>query len=231
MAGCGSVALGYASRAVVEQIGLSLVVVVPINRTDQVERLLRTRERKIFRSFAPLATGAICLRASTLYAMAGNSASDRPVEGERAPLIVRRGSHASDSDRSEEQSEARNYQTLASKLPPGARVDPAELEDALSPEERRRSLIRWTLFWLIFGTFTVVCIVLAIKRGGAEFDFKGALKKALGGGVAGAAAMVIQVLTLMPLRTTMNYQLRSILHFSYAQRKSEESAKTRRHFS
>lgn len=32
--------------------------------------------------------------------------------------------------------------------------------------------------------------------------------KALGGGLSGAAATVLQVLTLMPLRTTMNYQYR-----------------------
>lgn len=41
-----------------------------------------------------------------------------------------------------------------------------------------------------------------------NFDVKGALKSALGGGVAGAAAMVLQVLTLMWIRTTMNYQYR-----------------------
>jgi hypothetical protein len=41
-----------------------------------------------------------------------------------------------------------------------------------------------------------------------NFDVKGALKSALGGGLAGAAAMVLQVLTLMWIRTTMNYQYR-----------------------
>lgn len=40
----------------------------------------------------------------------------------------------------------------------------------------------------------------------ADFDLKNALKTAAGGGVAGAAAMVLQVLALMPLRTVMNYQ-------------------------
>ncbi|KAJ3189378.1 hypothetical protein HDU85_003007 [Gaertneriomyces sp. JEL0708] len=40
------------------------------------------------------------------------------------------------------------------------------------------------------------------------FDLNKALHRALGGGVSGAAAMVIQVCTLMPLRTTMNYQYR-----------------------
>lgn len=41
-----------------------------------------------------------------------------------------------------------------------------------------------------------------------DFDLVRALKSAGGGGVAGAAAMVIQVLSLMPLRTVMNYQYR-----------------------
>lgn len=91
---------------------------------------------------------------------------------------------------------------------PGARIEAEELPDALTPEERRRSLLRWSAFWLAFGTLVIVLVVLAVKQGGARFDFKGALKKAAGGGIAGAAAMVIQVLTLMPLRTTMNYQYR-----------------------
>ncbi|KAJ3187230.1 hypothetical protein HK101_009437 [Irineochytrium annulatum] len=41
------------------------------------------------------------------------------------------------------------------------------------------------------------------------FDLNKALTRALGGGVTGAAAMVVQVLTLMPMRTVMNYQYRN----------------------
>lgn len=41
-----------------------------------------------------------------------------------------------------------------------------------------------------------------------DFDLVGALKSAGEGGLAGALAMIIQVLTLMPLRTIMNYQYR-----------------------
>jgi hypothetical protein len=41
----------------------------------------------------------------------------------------------------------------------------------------------------------------------SEFDFKKSLSRALGGGLAGASAMVIQVVTLMPMRTTMNFQV------------------------
>ncbi|KAM0747223.1 mitochondrial carrier [Meredithblackwellia eburnea MCA 4105] len=81
-------------------------------------------------------------------------------------------------------------------------------EPALDPQEARKSLIRWTAFWVVFAIFTTVLVVEAFKEGGGEFDWKGALKKAAGGGISGAAAMVIQVLTLMPLRTMMNYQYR-----------------------
>ncbi|KAJ3095797.1 hypothetical protein HDU97_006498 [Phlyctochytrium planicorne] len=42
-----------------------------------------------------------------------------------------------------------------------------------------------------------------------SFDLKKALNRALGGGVAGAAAMVVQVFTLMPMRTVMNYQYKN----------------------
>ncbi|KAI0566582.1 Mitochondrial carrier [Gracilaria domingensis] len=38
--------------------------------------------------------------------------------------------------------------------------------------------------------------------------FKKAGKRAIGGGIPGAAAMAAQVVTLMPLRSTMNYQYR-----------------------
>jgi hypothetical protein len=57
-------------------------------------------------------------------------------------------------------------------------------------------------------------IALAIAQAGrgvsydVNFDLVRALKSAGGGGIAGAAAMVVQVLTLMPMRTIMNYQYR-----------------------
>ena len=121
------------------------------------------------------------------------------VADERAPLLGHRDE--------EEQGDGREA-TPATKTPPGARVDPEELQDEQSPEERRRSLLKWVAFWLVFSVLVLVLVILSIKKGGARFDFKEALKKAAGGGVAGAAAMVIQVLALMPLRTTMNFQYR-----------------------
>ncbi|KAF9788392.1 mitochondrial carrier [Thelephora terrestris] len=71
----------------------------------------------------------------------------------------------------------------------------------------------WSILWyLVLATFGGVIIAGIIKglveNGDVEFDFKKALMRALGGGLSGAAAMVLQVLTLMPLRTTMNYQYR-----------------------
>ncbi|GAA5978222.1 hypothetical protein JCM10908_004278 [Rhodotorula pacifica] len=77
-----------------------------------------------------------------------------------------------------------------------------------SRAERRRTLLRFILLWTVIAGATIYLIVEAFRRGGGEFDWKGALRKAAGGGVAGAMAMVVQVLTLMPLRTIMNYQYR-----------------------
>ncbi|KZT62563.1 mitochondrial carrier [Calocera cornea HHB12733] len=92
--------------------------------------------------------------------------------------------------------------------PPGVRVNPEDLPGYIPPEEQRKRLIWWLVFWLVVGGLTTACVVLAIVKGGAKFDFMGSLKKAIGGGVSGAAAMVIQVLALMPLRTIMNFQYR-----------------------
>ncbi|KAF9039316.1 mitochondrial carrier protein [Panaeolus papilionaceus] len=71
---------------------------------------------------------------------------------------------------------------------------------------------RWYTFYgaLLVAGLVVLALLLKsfIQSGNTEFDLAGALKKALGGGLSGAAAMVLQVLTLMPLRTVMNYQYR-----------------------
>ena len=76
-------------------------------------------------------------------------------------------------------------------------------ETVPSPSERRRTVLRFILLWSSVSAVTIYLIVEAFRRGGGEFDWKGALKKAAGGGIAGAMAMVIQVVTLMPLRTIM----------------------------
>ncbi|KDE09000.1 hypothetical protein MVLG_00722 [Microbotryum lychnidis-dioicae p1A1 Lamole] len=81
-------------------------------------------------------------------------------------------------------------------------------EPVLTPEQKRKSLYKWLAFWTVVAVVVVVCIVQAFKQGGGRFDWKRALAKAGGGGLSGALAMIVQVLTLMPLRTTMNYQYR-----------------------
>ncbi|KAG8962469.1 hypothetical protein FRC03_004214 [Tulasnella sp. 419] len=69
--------------------------------------------------------------------------------------------------------------------------------------------ILWrTVYAIVAGVILGVFIKGWIDADDVEFDLKGALKKALGGGLSGAAAMVLQVATLMPLRTVMNYQYR-----------------------
>ncbi|KAJ8497038.1 hypothetical protein ONZ51_g750 [Trametes cubensis] len=83
-------------------------------------------------------------------------------------------------------------------------------EAAVAPEKKRSW---WTIGW--YAAFTITGAVLLglfvkafIDADDVEFDLGKALKSALGGGLSGAAAMVLQVLTLMPLRTVMNYQYR-----------------------
>ncbi|KAF7328797.1 Mitochondrial carrier [Mycena venus] len=84
--------------------------------------------------------------------------------------------------------------------------------DSVPPEPPvRRSL--WEVgMYVALSVAGAVLLALFVKgwidAGDVDFDFNKALKSALGGGLSGAAAMVIQVLTLMPLRTVMNYQYR-----------------------
>jgi len=78
----------------------------------------------------------------------------------------------------------------------------------------QKSVSRWTWFLSYGIPITLLSVTLGlfikafIDSGNVHFDWKGALKNAIGGGISGAAAMVLQVLTLMPLRTVMNYQYR-----------------------
>ncbi|KAH9981674.1 mitochondrial carrier [Russula compacta] len=82
--------------------------------------------------------------------------------------------------------------------------------NSLDPQEKA---YLWAALWyLVFVVAGAVAVAFFIKgfieAGDVDFDFKKALKTALGGGLSGAAAMVLQVFTLMPLRTVMNYQYR-----------------------
>ncbi|KAI0084527.1 mitochondrial carrier [Irpex rosettiformis] len=80
-------------------------------------------------------------------------------------------------------------------------------------EEVKTNRSWWRIAWytLLWGSgilFGVLFIKGFIDADDVEFDLGKALKSALGGGLSGAAAMVLQVLTLMPIRTIMNYQYR-----------------------
>ncbi|KAI8935616.1 hypothetical protein NX059_007145 [Plenodomus lindquistii] len=67
----------------------------------------------------------------------------------------------------------------------------------------------WRAFWILAAILLIAVFVKGwIDADDVNFDLKGALKRALGGGLSGAAAMVLQVLLLMPIRTIMNYQYR-----------------------
>ncbi|WVQ94289.1 hypothetical protein IAU59_001368 [Kwoniella sp. CBS 9459] len=75
-----------------------------------------------------------------------------------------------------------------------------------------RSSVLFSTFYTVLITAFPLAIAVAVAGRGVsthlDFDLLAALKTAGGGGLAGAAAMVVQVLTLMPLRTIMNYQYR-----------------------
>ncbi|KAL6873019.1 mitochondrial carrier [Trichoderma novae-zelandiae] len=81
--------------------------------------------------------------------------------------------------------------------------------------------IRWVLWRIVWAVVAALGLVVFVKGwidadGDANFNLHDALRKALGGGLSGAAAMVLQVLLLMPLRTIMNYQYRFGASFSQA---------------
>jgi hypothetical protein len=75
-----------------------------------------------------------------------------------------------------------------------------------------RSAVHFYTFYASLLTSIALASAIAVAGHGvsydSNFDFLRALKAAAGGGVAGAAAMIVQVLTLMPMRTIMNYQYR-----------------------
>lgn len=108
----------------------------------------------------------------------------------------------------------------------------APLRDDSAPEPQSEASKRreygWRGFWIVVAILLVAVFVKGWvesddvdvsfiakticpqdrSNASSQFDLKGALKRALGGGLSGAAAMVLQVLLLMPIRTIMNYQYR-----------------------
>ncbi|EAU83529.1 mitochondrial carrier protein [Coprinopsis cinerea okayama7 len=122
----------------------------------------------------------------------------RSADPERQPLI------AASSD------EAVPNATISYTDPPPSvpAIDTSLGEDPIAPKNTGRLYAFYGIL-VILGTVTLVLLIKGlIESGDVDFDLKGALKSALGGGLSGAAAMVLQVLIFMPLRTIMNYQYR-----------------------
>ncbi|WVQ76923.1 hypothetical protein IAR50_006602 [Cryptococcus sp. DSM 104548] len=88
-------------------------------------------------------------------------------------------------------------------------ISPPLIPPTLNPFQSS-ALLQTTLSSLISSI--PLAIAIAIPGRGishdVNFNLIAALKSAAGGGIAGAMAMVVQVLTLMPMRTVMNYQYR-----------------------
>ncbi|KAF5009282.1 hypothetical protein FDECE_4494 [Fusarium decemcellulare] len=106
-----------------------------------------------------------------------------------------------------------------------------EPESEPTPEKRSHSWYAWRIFWAILAAIVIGVFVKGwIDADETEFDLKGALKRALGGGLSGAAAMVLQVLLLMPLRTIMNYQYRHGTSFTVATKTLYEEGGVRRYY-
>lgn len=113
---------------------------------------------------------------------------------------------------------ATEHSPLLGDLPPHVQREGSEsgLEAEPTPEEKTsRRRYAWRMFWIlllltVIGVFvkgwidadeTEVLTLNASRMAHVDrliqFDLKGALKRALGGGLSGAAAMVLQVLLLM----------------------------------
>ncbi|KAF5976039.1 hypothetical protein FCOIX_7293 [Fusarium coicis] len=100
-----------------------------------------------------------------------------------------------------------------------------------TPEKRPRSWYAWRIFWAVLATVVLAVFIKGwIDADETEFDLKKALKRALGGGLSGAAAMILQVLLLMPLRTIMNYQYRHGTSFTVATRTLYTEGGIRRYY-
>ncbi|KAH7398572.1 hypothetical protein BKA66DRAFT_592623, partial [Pyrenochaeta sp. MPI-SDFR-AT-0127] len=85
------------------------------------------------------------------------------------------------------------------------------VDSHVEPEET--ILNKWNYNWKGLWIMFTILLPATWMKGWANandghFDFKSATKQALGGGLSGAVAMVLQVLLLMPIRTTINYQYR-----------------------
>ncbi|KAK1996341.1 mitochondrial carrier [Colletotrichum falcatum] len=134
--------------------------------------------------------------------------SQRKASDERTPLLgtsdeneanqqhVRDRGGDDDDGRSGEHGSAEQIPLIAS-------------QDEEGEKKRTSGWWLWRAFWAVLAIFFLAIFIKGwVDAKDTNFDLRAALKRALGGGLSGAAAMVLQVLTLMPLRTIMNYQYR-----------------------
>ncbi|KAK0624604.1 mitochondrial carrier protein [Bombardia bombarda] len=107
--------------------------------------------------------------------------------------------------------------------------------DGQEVEPKASKTVSWYAWRILLAVLSILVLVVFIKGwvdagGDVDFDLGGALKRALGGGLSGAAAMVLQVLLLMPLRTIMNYQYRFGSSFTAATRTLHQDGGIRRYY-
>ena len=96
-------------------------------------------------------------------------------------------------------------------------------DDTTSPKSQEEASSKYQYFWWALLVIAGEALLALFIKGwldsdDVDFDLWGALKRALGGGLSGAAAMLLQVLLLMPVRTIMNYQYRHGTSLSVATR-------------
>jgi hypothetical protein len=110
-----------------------------------------------------------------------------------------------------------------------------DIDDDASLKSQDQHPSKYRYYWWALWTILTVAILAVFIKGwidadDVDFDLKGALKRALGGGLSGALAMVLQVLLLMPIRTIMNYQYRHGTSFTVATQTLYQDGGLRRYY-
>ncbi|KAF1967820.1 mitochondrial carrier [Bimuria novae-zelandiae CBS 107.79] len=108
-------------------------------------------------------------------------------------------------------------------------------DDTSSLKSHHDASSKYKLLWWGLAIVSAEVILAFFIQGwidadDVDFDLGGALKRALGGGLSGAAAMVLQVLLLIPVRTIMNYQYRHGSSLSVATRTLYQDGGLRRYY-
>ncbi|KAL1592683.1 hypothetical protein SLS60_011099 [Paraconiothyrium brasiliense] len=108
--------------------------------------------------------------------------------------------------------------------------DTASLKSQAERPPSRYQYLWWALLVVLGEAILGLFIKGWLDADDVDFDLGAALKRALGGGLSGAAAMVLQVLLLMPVRTIMNYQYRHGTSLRVATRTLYEDGGLRRYY-